>query len=61
MKFKEDKPISFKLTKNQKKAFDKLRFYGFNRSQLITIAIDEYLHKNYRKIIENETKEKLPF
>lgn len=55
------KHILFRPTSDQKKALERLSKIGFNRSKVIRLALDEYLHKNYRKLIKEKLKEKYPF
>jgi len=55
------KAIPIRLTKEQEKAFENLKKIGFQKSKLIRIAIDEYLHSNYKRFIEDYKRFKYPF
>lgn len=55
------KAIPVRLTSDQNKALEKLKHVGFKKSLIIRIAIDEYLHKNYRQIMADYNRVKCPF
>lgn len=56
------KAILFRPTVDQNKALERLNKIGFNRSKIIRLALDEYLQKNYRILINrNKTKDECPF
>lgn len=53
--------INFRPTKDQKRALDKLEKINFKCSEVIRIAIDEYLYRNFRKMLTDFNKIKTPF
>lgn len=46
------KPFSLQLTKDQHKAFEILKNYGFNKNILIRKAVDEILHREFRSVLK---------
>lgn len=55
------KPFSIQLTNDQYKALQMLKAKKFNKNILIRLALDEYLHKNFRSVLkelrQNELKD----
>jgi hypothetical protein len=46
------KPITIRFTKDQWKALQKLKEYGFNKDILIRKALDEVLHREFRSVLK---------
>jgi hypothetical protein len=53
--------IPVRLTQEQSKALENLKHIGFKRSLIIRLAINEYLYKYYRIIIQENKRVKCPF
>jgi hypothetical protein len=46
------KPIPYRPTPQQEKAFERLEKAGYNRSAVIRIAIDQYLDENSMPLLK---------
>jgi len=52
---------TFKFSKQQMAAFEKLQQYDVNVSHFVRLAIKEKLARDWKSIKEEKTREKLPF
>ena len=52
---------TFKFSKQQMAAFEKLQQYDVNISHFVRLAIKEKITRDWKSIKEEKTKEKLPF
>ena len=52
---------TFKFSKQQMAAFEKLQQYDVNISHFVRLAIKEKISRDWKCIKEEKTREKLPF
>ena len=55
------KPYPIRLTFDQNRAIDMLKLSSFNKTKFIRAAINEKLHRDFRKMLAKINKNETPF